>query len=114
MRLFDALFRVAGFTPPEYAVPIETDNEFEHVPWDYLAWGSIPMIQVGIPAKVVESAIGVLKFIRPSADDDRMAGFIDRFLSEPVPENLLVFIRYEIHEENLKGVKRYDQMPLWG
>jgi len=101
VRLFDLLFKISGVALPVYNVPIETDNEFEHVPWDYLAWGRIPMIQVDIPARVVESAIGVLKFIQPSADDDRMAVFIDRFLSDPVPENLLVFIRYDIHEEKL-------------
>jgi len=111
MRLFDALFRVAGFTPHEYAVPIETDNEFKHVPWDYLAWGRIPMIQIDIPEQVIHAAMSALKFLRPSADDDRMAGYIDRFLNDSVPENLLVFIRYDIQEEKLRG-KKYDQMPM--
>ena len=111
MRLFDALFKAAGVDLPVYNVPIETDNEFEHVPWDYLAWGRMPMIKIDIPDRVVESAIGAMKFIRPSADDDRMAGYIDRFLGDPRPENLLVFIRYDIQDEKLRG-KKYDQMPI--
>jgi len=111
MRLFDTLFIIAGIDIPNYVVPVETDHDFKHVPWDYLAWGRIPMIQIDIPEQVIQVAMTALKFLRPSADDDRMAGYIDRFLGDPKPENLLVFIRYDIQEEKLRG-KKYDQMPM--
>lgn len=111
MKLFDVLFRIADVALPAYTVPVETDNEFEHVPWDYLAWGRTPMIRIDIPEQVIQVAMTALKFLRPSADDDRMAGYIDRFLNDPVPGNLLVFIRYDIQEEKLRG-KKYDQMPM--